>query len=89
MQETGQSVSDRYSLLSCWDMRICTLVQPRLLCHLLKIVNSRGKCAADKKKATLDLWLTLEELANSSHVTRALGDCRKSLIALCARLMLS
>lgn len=84
---TGPFTTYRSFSLSSGDMRICLLRQPRLLCHLLKLVDT-SKDTKRYKKAVLDLWVTLNNLSKASLVTEALGEGRKSLIALCSKALL-
>lgn len=89
-QVTGSVAPDEFSLLSSGEMMICSLAQPRLLCHLLKLIskNEQAFVSDNHRRAALDLWLSLAQLGRSSLVKRAIGDCRKSLIALCAKAIL-
>jgi hypothetical protein len=89
VQGLGHFSSGRLSMLSCGDLRICALAQPRFLCHLLKLMGSGDSVRKENiRKQAIDLWLTLTEVGDCSSVAKVLADCRKSLERLCVQSVL-
>lgn len=84
-QVTGKLSTDGCSILSSGDMRICSVLQPRLLTHLMKLIHCRNKLGG--REAALDLWIFLNRMANHHPNRDDSGRCRKSLRALCGRLI--